>query len=564
MIRRLTSGAMLALAACATATTSTVTTPVAALMPSGEVTAESLLALNSICRAETPRADLKSPDIKLIDGMGTGGFKVDSSSKEAQDWFNYGLALSHAFYHEDAMRAMKRSVAADLSCSLCAWGAAWTMGPTLNYGLVEAKRPDALAMAEKARSLVKPGDEKAARLADAIVARYQKSEGGTEPAFGAAMKQIAEAYPDDIELAVLTTHSLLIPFRADDDRGLKPALAMLEDILRKRPNDTGAIHYYIHATEFDDRPEDALAYASRLGELAPAASHLVHMPAHTFFHAGQYQDAAVVNAQAIGADKDWLDQGGEANFPGAAAARMASGLPPYYAHNLAFGLAGALMSGDGQLALKYASHAERTWPDSAPVSARAYPVSRSWVALARYAPEKALAVPETAGDPRFAVYRAYSRGEAFLQKGDVASARAEVKALGKVKNAGNSPELIIARGVLEARIAMAEGNPRKAARLFDNAARVQEKRLSDYWDPPTWWYPVRRSVAAAYLKAGDFAKAEAEADRSLSQWKHDPLALWVKGKAQVGAGKAGEGEATLAEARRLWRGDFDSVTADAI
>jgi hypothetical protein len=31
-----------------------------------------------------------------------------------------------------------------------------------------------------------------------------------------------------------------------------------------------------------------------------------------------------------------------------------------------------------------------------------------------------------------------------------------------------------------------------------------------------------------------------------------------------GAGKAGEGEATLAEARRLWRGDFTSITADAI
>ena len=67
------------------------------------------------------------------------------------------------------------------------------------------------------------------------------------------------------------------------------------------------------------------------------------------------------------------------------------------------------------------------------------------------------------------------------------------------------PELIIARGVLEARIAMAEGNAAKAAKLFDNAARVQEARLADYWDPPNWWYPVWRSVAAAYLKAGDFA-----------------------------------------------------------
>ncbi|HEY7800492.1 MAG TPA: hypothetical protein VIA80_17125, partial [Hyphomonadaceae bacterium] len=71
-------------------------------------------------------------------------------------------------------------------------------------------------------------------------------------------------------------------------------------------------------------------------------------------------------------------------------------------------------------------------------------------------------------------------------------------------------------------------------------------------------------VAAAYLKAGDFARAEAEADRSLAVWKHDPMALWVKGRAQAGAGKASEAEATLAEARRLWRGDFGSITVDAI
>ncbi len=563
MMRRLTGGAVLALAACATASAPTVT-PVAPLAPSVGVSRESLLALNAICVAEAPRSEAKSPDIKLIKGMGTGGFKVDSESKAAQEWFNYGLALSHAFYHEDAKRAMKKSVEADKSCSLCAWGEAWALGPTLNYGINEEQREAASDAAKRAQSLVKRGDEKAKRLADAIVARYEKSSTSTEPAFGAEMKEIAEDYPEDIELAVLATHSLLMPFRGGDDRNLKPALAMLEDILNKRPDDTGAIHYYIHATEFDRRPEDALDYADKLGRLAPAASHLVHMPAHTFFHAGRYHDAAVVNAQAIGADKEWLDQGGAAGFPGAASARMVKGLPPYYAHNLAFGLAGALMSGDAQLALKYADHAELVWAENAPVQTRAYPVPRTWVALARYAPERALALPEIKGDARFAIYRAYARGEALLQQGDAAGAREEVKALKQVQGAGGMPELIIARGVLEARIAMAEGNAAKAAKLFDNAARVQETRLADYWDPPNWWYPVRRSVAAAYLKAGDFARAEAEAEQSLSVWKHDPLALWVKGQAQVEAGKAAEGQATLAQARKLWLGDFASITADAI
>jgi predicted Zn-dependent protease len=375
------------------------------------------------------------------------------------------------------------------------------------------------------------------------------------------MAKIAADYPGDVELSVLAAHALLMPVRGDDMRGLKPALAILEKVLKDHPDDTGAIHYYIHATEFDGRAEDAIAYADRLGKLAPAASHLVHMPAHTFFHAGRYHDAAVANALAIGADTQWLNAGGDPAPPMAPEAKM----PMYYSHNLAFGLAGSLMSGDAQLALKYAEHAEKFYQQPG-VSAgmRAYPIPRTWVALARYAPDRALAIAENKTDPRYLIYRAYARGEAFLQKGDVEAARREAKALQQIKGTGGSPESIIARSVLEGRIAMAEGNPKKAAQAFSSAAQIQEARLNDSWDPPAWWYPVRRSVAAAYLKAGDYKRAESEAQKSLKAWKHDPLALWVLGRAQVAAGHLGQGEATLGEAKDLWLGDFDSITEDAI
>ena len=189
------------------------------------------------------------------------------------------------------------------------------LGPTLNYGIDEKQRIEALVVAERAKSLARISDDKAALLTAAMVSRYQKADKSTEPAFGAEMARIARAYPDDLELAVLASHTLLIPVRGGDESGLKPALALLETVLKQRPDDTGAIHYYIHATEFDHRPEDAIPYANRLGKLAPAASHLVHMPAHTFFYAGRYEDAAMVNAQAIEADADWLKGGGNPYAP---------------------------------------------------------------------------------------------------------------------------------------------------------------------------------------------------------------------------------------------------------
>ena len=106
MQKFLTGVAVLTLAACST--TSAVVTPIAQLKASSDVTVSSLLALNAICGAEASKGG--TANLKLTAGMGTGGFKVDTTSKEAQDWFNYSMALSHAFYHEDAKAAMRKAL----------------------------------------------------------------------------------------------------------------------------------------------------------------------------------------------------------------------------------------------------------------------------------------------------------------------------------------------------------------------------------------------------------------------------------------------------------------------
>ena len=120
-------------------------------------------------------------------------------------------------------------------------------------------------------------------------------------------------------------------------------MSVIEPILRKDPGNTGAIHYYIHATEFARQPALALAYAERLSALAPKASHLVHMAAHTLMHVGQYEQVALVDAQALKVDADTEKT---LNYAGPLSAQM------YYLHNYTFGLAGALMAGDGKLAVK--------------------------------------------------------------------------------------------------------------------------------------------------------------------------------------------------------------------
>ena len=124
MRNRLALISLTAIAACSTFGPAMVP-PVATLTPSAQTSAESLLAINALCSAEALGADKIAPDIKLAEGMGTGGFKVDTNVPAAQEWFDYGLALSHAFYHQDVKAAMKRAVELDPACSMCSWGEPW-------------------------------------------------------------------------------------------------------------------------------------------------------------------------------------------------------------------------------------------------------------------------------------------------------------------------------------------------------------------------------------------------------------------------------------------------------
>ena len=174
------------------------------------------------------------------------------------------------------------------------------------------------------------------------------------------------------------------------------------------------------------------------------------------------------------------------------------------------------------------------------------------------------------GDPRvIRIYRHYARGEAFAARDDAAGVRAEaaaVAALGaeaaKANESGNANLAEIAGGVLSGRAALLDRQPAKAAELFAAAAEKQEKvfPVARNFDPPPWWYPVRRSLAAADLAAGKPGDAVREARASLKDWPQDALALRVLSQAQAKQGHADAAQKAMAEAKRVWRGDLAKVS----
>jgi tetratricopeptide (TPR) repeat protein len=504
-----------------------------------EVTA---LSIGYICSAERVAQPHTGPRrLQIETGMGVEGFAVRTANPEAQSWFDYGVTLWHAFYHDDAKRAFDRAAEADPDCAMCVWGQALSRGPTQNFDIEPAQVKEAQGLAAKALALAKTPLEKA--VGEALVARYAaKQDPAAEEAFADALLKAGELQPDAQDLRLIAAEGLLTAFRRGDHKAADRAMGLIEPILKREPDNAAAIHYWIHATEMAGKSELALPYARRLADLAPKASHLVHMASHTYLVLGYYEDAAATNAKAIDVDADHAQA---TNLPGGL------GAPDYYGHNLSMGLAGAMMSGDGALAVKFADDAPVALPKNI------YVASRAFIAYGRYAPDRALALPAPADSDYAKVMWRYARGEAYAAKGDAAGLRGEAQALGALMQGKSdiirNGQATLARQVLDGRLAMLEGRPEDAARIFGDAAEAQEKQA---WgsDPPPWWYPVRRSLAAAELKLGKPAAAAREARASLQKWPQDGLALQVLASAETARGQTADAERAEAESKKWWRG----------
>jgi hypothetical protein len=65
---------------------------------------------------------------------------------------------------------------------------------------------------------------------------------------------------------------------------------------------------------------------------------------------------------------------------------------------------------------------------------------------------------------------------------------------------------------------------------------------------------VRRSLAAAQLKAGLTQDAALEASASLARWRDDPLALQVLAEAEAKLGRSRDAARHREAALRAWRG----------
>jgi tetratricopeptide (TPR) repeat protein len=545
-------GLRLSIVATALAATALTAQPAdEAARPSAEIPSQSCLApADGAAKAETPQA----PPV-LVEGLGFAGLEADSDDAEARAWFAQGVRLIWAFDEIEAVRAFQEAQRRDPQCALCFVGEAWARSPTINLTGRGEELAAARAAAQRAVALSGGKSERDRLLIRAMAVRAGDGEAFDQAAYVRFVEAAAQRLPEDATLAVLAADARMQVSR--EMAPGSPSQHRLERVLARDPDHGGAIHFYIHLTDWIDRQHLAEPYADRLARIAPAASHLVHMPSHTFYGVGRYQDAAAANVAAIAADRAYER---DVRPP-------RSGYRWYLLrHNMHFAINSALARGDGATALDVAGQYRAEYlTGDVETSARLLGSSVHYATGLHGDPAETLraAAPEDALDR---VFHHYARGEALARQGDAAAVDAEAQAIASVRSGVDAPSLgregdalaEIVQRVLEGRSAMLAGDPRTAAAAYRRA--MQRQRAAEFGnDPPLFWYSVRRSLAAALLAGGDAQGARRQLTASLRRWPNDPLALYALSLAERRAGNAAAADLNLARAQAGYAGDVTQV-----
>jgi tetratricopeptide (TPR) repeat protein len=501
----------------------------------------STLALcESVFSQEHP-APAKAKSATLMTGYGDWHHPVSTKNAQAQAFFDQGLRLIYAFNHSEAIRSFQRGAELDPNLAMAYWGIAEAVGPNYNDPASQDRFVQAHAAIEKAQTLAADASESDKAYIAALAKRFpadpQSDLHAAAEQYRDAMRDVVKLFPDDLDAATLFAEAgmNLHPWglwRPDGtpEEGTEEIVATLESVIRREPNHFGAVHYYIHSVEASSSPERALAGANRLAQLAPAAGHIVHMPAHIYIRTGDYEAALKTNQKAALADQAYI----KAGAPEGIYSMM------YYSHNLHFIAMAAAMNGNylesrrgaQMLAANVGPHVK----DMPPLEGfMTVPLA---VEVRFHKWNEILKTPQP--DPAMhtaTLFWHFARGLAFAGTGKLDEAEAEHKIVAEAEektppdavfqmpvNNKTKDILKIAENVLGAKISLDKNDMDAAVNQLTAAVAVQDSLKYD--EPQDWFYPVRESLGAVLLKIGDDAGAEEVFRADLERNPRNPRSLF--------------------------------------
>src|SRR5436309_3370786 len=508
---------------------------------------------------------------RLMDGIGKVDFAITTNSKEAQAFFNQGVAQLYGFWFVEAERSFLQAAKLDPGAAMAYWGIAMaapgTFLPMYQLDLTPNPRLPAVAPPNSPESRARGAIVKAQTLhnsitprerlyIEAVASRHNPQLRDPDAAYIAAMRVLVESFPDDLEaksmlaLALENGYDASTQFPKD---GTGESLKLLRQVLAKEPDHVGASHFWIHALEGSKNLRDALPIANRYAALAPNIPHVLHMPGHVYAQIGMFDEAVKAFLATAAKEREYM-----------------SADPRYsklsYVHNEILLLHVLGSQGRYRDAMSHIADLMSAKENPAERETAVFFYRVGWFALmktlVRFEKWHEILDGKTLpilGQPPESIWYHCAQGIAYASTSNVAGARNSLRLMEQlIQSLGGSTNAIprqfqIARSELAAYIDTATGNMTKGLEELNRAA-VSESMLP-YTDPTVYPRPVLELLGRTALKARNFRTAESAYRRALENEPGSGRALWGLAKASEGLERKQDAEKMMAEFRRAWHGD---------
>jgi tetratricopeptide (TPR) repeat protein len=172
--------------------------------------------------------------------------------------------------------------------------------------------------------------------------------------------------------------------------------------------------------------------------------------------------------------------------------------------------------------------------------------------------DEVIAEPLPPSDIRMSYAMAYyARGVAYAakhQRGDARMALDTVAAIDAATpdDAPGKTAVSIAVHALTGEMLTRDGKPEQGAQEFRKALAIEDAGL--YFEPPKWYYPIRHSLGAALLKAGQGAEAEQVYREDLKRFPENGWSLFGLGMALRSQQRSSEAEDVERRFKQAWAG----------
>ncbi len=455
-----------------------------------------------------------------------------SCAADAQPSMETGVALLHSFQYLQADQTFSEAAKRDPKCAIAYWGKAmshyeqlWEFpsGKALKLGAQDMQRAQTLgAPTERERGYIAAAA--AFYLADAKVSETQRVQ-----AFSAALAAVHKQAPDDVNASAFYALSLLAladQQEVDAQANRKAAIAILEPLCRKAPDNPGPAHYLIHATDTAEFASQGLDAARAYSKIAPDSSHALHMPSHIFVRLGLWQESISSNIAAAAS--------------AAKATQEHRAAPHYQFHALDFLNYSYLQSGQESKAREIVNELTNVpGADHESIAEhQAWFAARNAFELHRWKEAAELPIPQVPRESQESTYRV--RAIAAARLGDAAAARQSLQKFVEISaeeqrkehhHGDKARDKSVRQLEAEAWVALAEGKAEEAVKTLRSAADREDADGVD-----SLAMPAREMLADMLLERQRPAEALAEYKAALKNSPNRFDSLYGAGHAAQLAG----------------------------